>query len=463
MSKKYIPLRFVFSLLFLLVLQPSVMAQSTSKKMTLQERDALQEEVKAATRHAWKGYKKYAWTMDDLEPLSKKGKNWYKHPMLMTPVDAFDSFLMLGLQYEAAEAKKIILSDLDFNSNNSVQVFEVTIRLLGGLITAYELDGDNKFLQLATDLADRLMPAFNTPTGMPYRYVDLQTGEVRDSINNPAEIGTLLLEFGQLSKHTGDKKYYDAAKKAIMYVYNKRSKLGLAGEQINVLSGEWVKKRSHISGYIDSYYEYLYKGWLLFKDEDFKKAFDVHTAAIKQHLLSPTVNGTFLRVVDMNSGEQLATTYGALDAFYAGLCAFSGDIPLAKKIQKANYYMWTKFGMEPEEFNFVTDSIINGQYILRPENLESCFYLYRLTREDQYRWMGKRILEDIINNCRTDEAFASVRDVRSNEKMNSMQSFFFAETLKYAWLLFAEEESFDLKKSVFNTEAHPFKIVINQR
>jgi hypothetical protein len=69
------------------------------------------------------------------------------------------------------------------------------------------------------------------------------------------------------------------------------------------------------------------------------------------------------------------------------------------------------------------------------------------------------MLEDIIKNCRTEEAFAAVKDVRTNEKMNSMQSFFFAETLKYAYLLFSSENLFDLKTAVFNTEAHPFKIV----
>ena len=178
-------------------------------------------------------------------------------------------------------------------------------------------------------------------------------------------------------------------------------------------------------------------------------------------MLSYTPNGTFLRVVDMNTGKELATTYGALDAFYAGLCAFAGDISTAKNIQQANFYMWTTFGMEPEEFNFKTDSISSGYYILRPENIESCFYLYRLTKDDQYLWMGKRMVDDIIKNSKTEEAFASIKNVRTNEKLNSMQSFFFAETLKYAYLLFASDEEFDLNKSVFNTEAHPFKIATN--
>lgn len=455
-------LKIVLFILLVAGLLTAAVAQPRPAGFTNKMKADLKSQVKEAAQHAWSGYKKYAWTMDDLQPLSKNGKNWYKHSMLMTPVDAYDTFIMLGLTKEAEEAKTIILSSLHFDLDNDVQVFEMTIRLLGGLISAYELDGDPRFLKLAADLADRMMPAFKTPTGMPYRYVHLQTGKTRDSINNPAEIGTLMMEFGQLSKYTGNKKYYDAAKKAIMQVYKSRSKLKLAGEQINVITGKWISTHSHISGYIDSYYEYLYKSWLLFGDPDFKTAFDIHHAAIKKHLLSKTANGTFLRVVDMNTGKELASTYGALDAFYAGLCAYTGDVQLAKDIQQANYYMWTKFGMEPEAFNFKTDTIISAAYILRPENLESCFYLYRLTLDYTYLWMGKVMVEDILKNCRTEEAFASVKDVRTNVHSNSMHSFFFAETLKYAWLLFAEESAFDFKKTVFNTEAHPFKILIKK-
>ncbi|RYE11930.1 MAG: glycoside hydrolase family 47 protein, partial [Sphingobacteriales bacterium] len=400
--------------------------------MTAAVKDSLRASVREAASHAWNGYKKYAAGMDDLQPLSNNGKNWYNVSLLMTPVDAFDSFVMMGLTKEASEAKQMILSSLNFNVDNEVQVFEVTIRLLGGLITAYEMDGDKRFLQLATDLADRLMPAFETKTGMPYRYVHLQTGATRDSINNPAEIGTLLLEFGQLTKHSGDGKYMNAAKKAIMALYARRSAINLIGERINIHTGQWVSARSHMSGYIDSYYEYLHKGWLLFKDADFKKAFRCHNKAIKKHLLSPSANGTFMKVVNMHDGRELATTYGALDAFYAGLCALAGDDRTAAAIQQANYYMWTRFGMEPEEFNFAKDSIISAYYILRPENIESCFYLYRSTKQVKYLQMGARMLNDILQYCRTPEAFAAIKNVTTKEQMNSMQSFFFAETLKYA-------------------------------
>ncbi|MFT3912180.1 MAG: glycoside hydrolase family 47 protein [Ferruginibacter sp.] len=451
-------LRHLFFVICMLADHSAIYAQGKVAKFTDEMKAELCIKIKAATQHAWQGYKQYAWEADDLKPLTKTSRLWYKHSMLMTPVDAFDTFTMMGLTEEAREAKELILSKLNFDVDNEIQVFEVTIRILAGLITAYELDGDPKFLSMAKDLANRMMPAFNTPTGMPYRYVHLQTGKIRDSANNPAEIGSLMMEFGKLSKLTGDHKYYNAAKKAIMQVYKRRSKIDLVGEQINVITGKWTGKESHISGYIDSYYEYLYKSWLLFGDKDFKIAFDKHNAAIKKYLIDKTGYGWFLRHVNMNTGKQTATIYGALDAFYAGLCAYAGDVETAKHIQDANMHMWVRFNMEPEEYNYKTDSVSSAYYILRPENIESCFYLYRATDHYDYLWKGKRMIEDILSHCKTETAFAALKDVRTFEQANSMESFFFAETLKYAWLLFAPTTALDLDKVVFNTEAHPFKI-----
>jgi ER degradation enhancer, mannosidase alpha-like 2 len=446
------------TIFFLALLFTITSAHAQAEPFTEAMKKEMAAKVVDACRHGWEGYKKYAWGSDELRPLTKTPKNWYSHSLLMTPVDAYDTFILLGMTKEAGEAKKLILDSLDFNRDDDVQVFEITIRLLGGLITAYENDGDPKFLALAEDLGKRLMPAFNTPTGIPYRYVNLRTGKVRDSINNPAEIGTLMLEFGMLSKHTGKDAYYKAAKKAILKVFDSRSKLDLVGTEINAITGAWTNTEAHISGMIDSYYEYLFKSWKLFNDNSFYHAWNVHQLAIRKYLLRETANGTFLAHVDMNTGKELSTTYGALDAFYAGLSAYSGDLSTARQVQKANYYMWTNFGMEPEEFDFTTNKILNGSYILRPENLESCFYLYRITSDRQYLWMGKRIVENIIKNCKTDDAFASMKNVKTKEKGNSMQSFFFAETLKYAYLLFAPVKTINLQKIVFNTEAHPFKI-----
>jgi hypothetical protein len=452
-------MRKLFAFAFVIFSILSAKAQNTKKVFNDSEKKEMMQKIVDATKYAWQGYKQYAWGFDDLQPLTKKGKNWYKASLLMTPVDAYDTFVMLGMKEEAKEAKDLIISTLNLNVDNEVQVFEITIRLLGGLQSAYELSSDKRFLLLAIDLTERLLPAFKTKTGMPYRYINLQTGKLRDSINNPAEIGTLMMEFGKLSQLTGNKTYYAVAKKAIMEVYKRRSKIGLVGLQIDVTNGEWKNTESAIGAYIDSYYEYLYKSWKLFGDKDFKSAWDVHNAAVKKYLISKEVSGWFMRHVDMNTGKELITTYGALDAFFAGLCAYAGDVNTAKQIQKANYFMWTNFNMEPEEFDFKTNKILSAYYILRPENLESCFYLYRYTKDDQYLWMGKTMVDDIIEHCKADVGFASLKNVETFEKTNSMQSFFFAETLKYAYLLFAPDDALNLKKIVFNTEAHPFKIM----
>ncbi|MBZ5571862.1 MAG: glycoside hydrolase family 47 protein [Acidobacteriia bacterium] len=172
--------------------------------------------VKQAFLHAWQGYERYAWGHDELLPVSRGGRDWYPASFLMTPVDAYDTMVLMGLSGEAARAKSLILDSLSFDRDFPVQVFEITIRELGGLLSAYQLDGDPRFLSLARDLGTRLLPAFGSATGMPYRFVNLHTGAVSGPVSNPAEVGTLMLEFGTLGKLTGDPRYYDAAKRAVV-------------------------------------------------------------------------------------------------------------------------------------------------------------------------------------------------------------------------------------------------------
>jgi len=425
------------------------------KNFTTTEKAAQCDKVKEACRHAWHGYKLYAWGFDALKPLSNQGHNWYGTSLLMTPVDAFDTFYLLGMKNEANEARQLIVSKLRFDLDIEVQVFEVNIRLVGGLLSAYELTRDKRMLSLAKDLATRLLPAFGSPTGMPFRYINLKTGQTRDPRSNPAEIATCLLEFGKLTQLTQDSVFYKTAKKAAFEVFKRRSDNDLVGTIIDVNTGEWKNTESQIGARIDSYYEYLFKAWLLFGDRDCRDAWEIHNKAIKKHLLTQVASGWYFTRVDMTSGKETHALYGALDAFYAGILALSGDIPTARNIQQGNYYMWTKFNIEPEEFNFRTDSVLYPEYPLRPENIESCFYLYRKTKDHLYLRMGQKMTNDILAKCKTNAGYATMKNVLTGELSDSMESFFFAETLKYAWLLFAPEKSLDLKKVVFNTEAHP--------
>ena len=414
-------------------------------------------EVKAEFLHAWNGYKKYAWGHDDLKPLSKTYRDWYDKPLLMTPVDALDTMYLMGFKDEADNTKKYILENLSFDKDMYVQNFEVTIRLLGGLLTNYQLTGDKKFLTLAEDLGNRLLPVFNSPTGIPYRFVNLKTGKVRDKVTNPAEAGTLLIEFGTLSKLTGKQIFYDKAKRALIETYKRRSPLGLVGTEIDVETGKWTNTDSHISAEIDSYYEYLLKCWLLFGDKDCKKIADEAMVSINKYLADEQNGELWYGHADMNTGKRGETTYGALDAFFPAVLAMSGDITRAKRLQESSAKMWDQNNIEPEIFNYKTMKVEYAAYPLRPEIVESTYYLYHYTKDPKYLRMGKKFFDDFVKYCRTDDGYASLKSVETKEKVDSMYSFLFAETFKYYYLLFAPEKTLDFNKVIFNTEAHPVR------
>lgn len=413
--------------------------------------------VKQEFLHAWNGYKKYAWGHDTLKPLSKGYHDWYGESLLMTPVDALSTMMLMGLDTEYAEAKELIFEKLSFDKDIEVQLFEITIRSLGALLSAYQTDGDKRFLDLAVDLADRLLPAFNSPTGMPYRYVHLQTGATRDNLNNPAEIGTLLLEFGTLSRLTGNPGYYQKPKRAVVTMFEKRSQFDLVGTVIDVESGEWISTESHLSGRIDSYYEYLFKSWLMFGDKDMKSMWNTSIAAINTHLADETEKELWYRWVDMYTKEQLHTWFGALDAFFPAVLALSGDLPRAARLQSSCYKMWMLHGIEPEMIDYKTRQVVSNYYLLRPENIESVYYLYYYTGNTRYLEMGREYFESIVQFCKTETGYTHLKDIVTKEQADEMESFFLAETLKYFYLLFAPRETLNLDRVVLNTEAHPLK------
>jgi mannosidase alpha-like ER degradation enhancer 2 len=441
------------TLLLLLLLLPSPAAAQPNNKLAA--------EVRAEFLHAWNGYKKYAWGHDDLKPLSQSYHAWYPQPLLMTAVDALDTMILMDMDDEAAHTKQYIVENLSFDKDIEVQNFEITIRLLGGLLTNYQLTNDKRLLNLAEDLGNRLLPVFNSPTGMPYRYVNLKTGKVSKPISNPAETGTLLIEFGTLSKLTGKPIFYDKAKRALVETYNRRSKIGLVGEWINVETGEWTNTDSHISGAIDSYYEYLLKCSLLFGDADCKRMWDESIVAINKYLADEQhVDGgveLWYGHADMNTGARRATTYGALDAFFPAVLALSGDLKRAKLLQDSSYRMWNEAGIEPEEYDYLTRKITSPGYPLRPEIVESTYYLYHYTKDEKYLRMGEQLWRDFVQNCRTEDGYAALKSVVTKEKTDSMQSFLFAETFKYFYLLFAPPSALDFNRVIFNTEAHPIK------
>ena len=420
------------------------------------DRVALTARIRQEMRHCWKSYEKYAWGHDELKPVSRTAHDWHRASLLMTPVDALDTLLLMGLKDEAARAKGLILEKLSFDKDMSVKNFEVTIRLLGGLLSAYQATGDSRLLALAEDLGTRLLPAFSSPTGMPYMDVNLKTGRTSGAKSNPAEIGTLLLEFGTLSKLTGRPVFYEKAKKALVGLYERRSPLSLVGEEIDVETGKWLSPASHVGGGIDSYYEYLLKAGRLFGDADCERMWAESLRALNAHLADEAPSGLWYGQVDMTTGKRTADEFGALHAFLPGALVLGGDLEHARRLQDSCFAMWQRRGIEPELFDYRRMSVLAPGYPLRPEIVESAFYLHRFTKDPRYLEMGRTFFESLRAHCRTEAGYTVLKSVITMEKGDLMPSYFLAETLKYFYLLFSEEPV-DFDRAVFNTEAHSLR------
>ena len=422
------------------------------------DRKAAAERVRAEFLHAWNGYKRGAWGHDDLNPVSNTPRDWYdRAPIYMTPVDSLDTMIIMGLDDEARKTRKFLDDTLDFDRDISVKNFEITIRILGGLLSAHQLTKDPLLLAKADDLGRRLLPAFDSPTGMPYVNVNLRTGAVSDPQSNPAEVGTLLLEFGTLSKLTNKPIYFDKAKRALVAIFDRRSTTtGLVGDGINVETGAWTSASSHIGGAIDSYYEYLLKCERLFGDKDCGRMWRASLPAIEKYLEDDGPAGLWYGEADMNTGVRPATTFGSLQAFFPAVLAMGGELKRARRLQDSSFAMWTLNGVEPESIDYKSTTVVSGGYQLRPEIVESAYYLYRYTKDPKYLQMGQVILDDLIRYCRTDNGYTVLRNVVTHEQGDRMHSFFLAETLKYLYLLF-KPDALDFSHVVFNTEAHPLR------
>ena len=144
----------------------------TKQKVKDKEISMLQDEVKKETLRSWNAYKKYAWGHDVLLPLSKSHKDWYEGSLGISPIDAYSTLKVMGLEKEAKEIEDYALA-MDWDKDLYVQTFEVNIRILGGLLSMYHYTKNEAILAKTKDFGDRILPAFNTPTGIPAHSVNL--------------------------------------------------------------------------------------------------------------------------------------------------------------------------------------------------------------------------------------------------------------------------------------------------
>ena len=277
-----------------------------ANRLTQHNWQFLAHDVRREMAWAWRNYVELTFGHDQLRPLSGGIEEFFfpNGPALaLTIIEALDTLYVMGLDAEFEEGVRWITKNLHFDIDGEVQVFETNIRVVGGLLSAWCASHESRLLDLARDCADRLLPAFTkSPTGIPYRFVNLKTGRVRDEITFPAEFGTYIAEFGTLAGATKDRRYYDVAKQAARAAFDRRSSLDLIPDTISAETGKWVSSRATIGPPSDSYYEYLWAGWRLFGDEDFRRWYEILTSAILTHQLERVSGRLWFRQVDFETG-----------------------------------------------------------------------------------------------------------------------------------------------------------------
>ncbi|PHH74987.1 hypothetical protein CDD82_4644 [Ophiocordyceps australis] len=478
------------------------------------------EAVKRAFVKSWQAYKTHAWTKDELMPLSGRGRQTLSGWAAQL-VDALDCLYIMGLDHDFAMAVSEV-AVIDWarpHDATAINLFEVTIRYLGGLLAAYDLSHEPVLRAKAVELGNLVYAAFDTPNRLPSFWFDLaraRNGDQEADQSMPsAAVGSLALEFTRLSQITGDAKYYDATERVKRFLRNTQSTTKLPGlwpRRLNLRDETADGEAFTLGAETDSLYEYLPKMHALLGglDDDYSNMTVRALDAVRKHLLfqplaslqddgillsgsvawssdetelTPQMQhlacfagGTFAlagkllqRRDYVDVGSRLAAgCVWAYDSFPSNLMPEVSELVActARHLQSHATCQWDQSGMAPARLasgqtelpdGFVR--VIDGRYLLRPEAIESVFYMWRITGDQVWREAAWRMWEAVVRETETETAFAAVSDVtmRSSDKLDSMETFWLSETVKYYYLIFDDESVINLDEWVLNTEAHPLR------
>ncbi|KAG0367461.1 hypothetical protein BGZ54_003837 [Gamsiella multidivaricata] len=455
------------------------------------EREKRLKAVRDGFAHAWGGYKQHAWGHDEVRPVSggfvDRFNGWGA-----TMIDSLDTLVIMGFNKEFDEALEWVKTSFDMTRQPTAQLqfFETVIRYLGGLLSAYDLTGEEVLLDKAEELGGYLLNAFQSKNFPSGRFA------VQKSANSPgysfvvAEIGTIQLEFSRLSILTNNPIYDQKAQRIFQVLGTATSELpGLLPAFVQDGAGHHYSNfKASVGGMIDSYYEYLLKEWILLdgKVPKYQEMFETSVDSIEKYMILRPENGShdYAILGTVNSGSKsVDAEMGHLACFMAGSLAMGSkyfnrpnDLVLAKQVAEACYlgYHRSVTGIGPEDMRFMKSNNGKGfiarpdtfysrsssrtEYILRPETLESLWILYRLTGEKKYQDQAWEIFQSLEKHCRTSIAYSGLLDVNEpNLYDNKMESFFLAETMKYLYLMFSTPDVISLDNFVLNTEAHPLR------
>ncbi|KAL9092054.1 MAG: hypothetical protein Q9159_001053 [Coniocarpon cinnabarinum] len=455
--------------------------------VTLSERA---QAVKNAFQFAWDGYFQNAFPADQLNPTSLTSQN-PRNGWGASAIDGLDTALVMEFGDIANNILQYIPT-INFGvsyNDESVSLFETTIRYIGGMLSAYDLlkPNDGPLCYLANDtnnvealltqaqnLANNLSYAFDTASGIPSNNLVFSNRSTDGATTNGlATVGTLVLEWTRLSDLLGDDAYAQLTQKAENYLLNPKPASGepfpgLVGQNININDGTFADAFGGWIGGSDSFFEYLIKMYI-YDPTRFEQYRDRWVAAADstiQFLTSHPVGSTRedLTYVAEYNGTQTIPTSQHLACFDGGNFLLGGqvlgnqtliDYGLQLVDACRNTYASTATGIGPEVFSWSQDGsgvpadqadfynqhgfyIANADYDLRPEVIESYYYAYQITGNTMYQDWAWEAFVAINATCRTTAGFTEVSNVNvqgGGSGEDNQESFLFAETLKYLYLI----------------------------
>jgi mannosyl-oligosaccharide alpha-1,2-mannosidase len=443
--------------------------------------DRRREAVREAFRHSMSGYARAAWGHDEVRPTTNRtNDSWGGFGVYL--FDGLDTAVLME-ETELVERAVALLAQRSFLRDWDAHVFEYSIRYLGGALAAYQLRGrrDASLLASAQVLGDCFARAFETSTGLPFGIVNLQSrvGKTASWLHGAAvlaEAGSVQLEFAVLSAEMGNPKYGAIARKAFDVLVSKQPEHGLFPLFIDIETGQWRDQAVSTGALGDSFYEMLIKLWIFegaAPGSPLLGAWNASWAGMKQRLLRRSGKSSLLYLAEIGATGTVVHRMGHLS------CHMPAVLALAfRHTRKAEYLAtaedllntcWRLYedaatGLGPETVEFFERGergyeVVDAKYILRPEVVESLFYLWRITNKEVYRERAWRVFEALSKHCRVPGGFSGLTDVNQPGSWNdSQQSFFFAETLKYLFLIFSDSSVLNLNEFVFSTEGHPFQM-----
>ena len=436
--------------------------------------------IRDGMRFVWGKYRTHAWGKDNLMPMTGRGID-AGFDLAITMVDSLDTLWIMGLKDEFTEAKDWLVDHLPeriARIRGGTSVFETTIRSLGGLLAAFDLSRDASLLQLATQVGDRVVATMTGRGITPYTFSGGLGGNGGNdgwiNCRSLAESGSSQLEMNALSHFTGDPKF---AKKSMAFYSTVH--------RFRNLNGLWPNCWEHGSGRIgfgshaDSFYEYLIKTWLMTgkTDDDLWTMYNEAIDGLERYLIGTSSDGLkFVNSVDWTiEGIRVHESMEHLTCFVPGWLALG--IPHQQSIQRKArhlrlaedlaYTCWQMYdrqptGIGPERVRSMNLSQVDRkESLLRPEAIESWWYLAELTNKPKYREWGWRAFVAFSKHMKVAHGYASLRDVTARgelQRIDRMDSYFLAETMKYLYLLQEPTKPIQLDRYVLNTQGHPLSI-----